>query len=86
MKTVIMAVYDKATEAFMRPWNAQSKGQASRMFADEVRREGTDLNTHPEDYTLFHIGNYDDQAGMLEPMEPTRVISGIDVLQKGDDK
>lgn len=69
MKTIICSIYDKATEAYMRPWTAQTEGQAVRMFEDEVLKEGTPVNAHPEDYALFRMGTFDDNKG-VESEEP----------------
>lgn len=70
MKTIVIAIYDKATEAYMRPSTFQSKGQAIRMFIDEANREGSEIGRHPEDFSLFHIGNYTDHDAKLEPIDP----------------
>ena len=60
MKYVICSIYDTAVDAYMRPFVAQSPGEAVRMFVDETNREGTPLNAHPEDYALFQIGEFYD--------------------------
>lgn len=70
MKIIFVSVFDKATNAYMRPFAAQSIGQAIRMFEDEVTRPDSDVGKHPEDYALFHVGMFDDNAGALEGMEP----------------
>lgn len=70
MKTIFVAVYDKATEAYMRPWMAQSDGQAVRLFEDEMNREDSEVGKHPEDYSLFRIGSFNDNNGALEGQEP----------------
>lgn len=66
MKHVICSVYDSATEAYMRPFTAQTVGQAVRMFEDEVRAEGNPLSAHPEDYSLFQIGTFNDNTAEME--------------------
>ena len=65
MKHVICSIYDTAVEAYMRPFTAQSEGQAIRLFTDEVCREGSEMSNHPEDYALFAIGTFDDHSGMI---------------------
>lgn len=70
MKMIVCSVYDSATQAYMRPWFAQTEGQALRIFADEVMREGSELGAHPEDFSLFILGLYTDHDGSLMPEEP----------------
>lgn len=56
----IFAVYDSKAEAYMSPFFMQSKGQAIRAFGNSASDLTTDLGRHPEDFTLFHLGEYDD--------------------------
>jgi len=57
--------------------------QAVRSFTDEVNRvsETNEMNRHPSDYELYHVGTYDDQAGHLEPVSPPiLIVRGKDVF------
>lgn len=59
-------------------------GQAIRSFGDECRRKepGNVLATHPEDFELWHIGEYDDITGTFagmgeyEPFERKQIAVG----------
>ena len=79
MRTVICSIFDKATHAYMRPFQAQAVGQAIRMFEDLVRDPQTEVGKHREDYTLFHIGYFHDNSGQLEPIEPVPLRRGQEV-------
>ncbi len=81
MEMVICAIFDKATSAYMRPFPAQTIGQALRQFSDEANREGTPINAHPEDYSLFHLGNFYDNNAKLEPLEPRCVGRAHELIQ-----
>lgn len=59
----IYTVYDSKLEAYMQPFFMQSKGQAVRAFTDSVNDQTTQFNKHPEDFTLFELGEYDDSTG-----------------------
>ena len=61
----IFSVYDSKAEAFMQPFFMTSKGQAVRAFTDLVRDDSSSLNKHPEDYALFHIGQFDDSDASI---------------------
>lgn len=64
-KHIIVAVRDRQLNAYMRPFVAQTKGQAIRSFSDEVNRAGSELNTHPEDYELYQLGIWDEDTGCI---------------------
>lgn len=66
----IITVYDKATQAYMRPFVALSTGQAVRMFEDETQAQGSEIGKHPEDYALFKIGTFNDSSGEVAGCEP----------------
>ena len=46
-------------------FNAVTEGAAQRMIGDMVSSEGHAFNRHPEDYTLFEVGTFDDVSGEL---------------------
>lgn len=63
MKLQICSVHDRALDAYMRPFFAQTIGQAIRIFNDGVNQKDTEMYAHPDDYDLYHLGEFDDQAG-----------------------
>ena len=67
MKQVVVAVKDRAADAFGRPFFVQTQGVAIRSFMDEVNRQAEDnqLYQHPDDFDLFELGMYDDSTGMI---------------------
>jgi len=82
MKLNVYAIRDQAVGAFNTPIFLRSHGEAIRSFADGVNNPGKDnlLNQHPEHYTLYWLGEYDDQYGSFDcPKEPQVLSSGINV-------
>mgnify|MGYP000210770145 CR=1 FL=1 len=54
-------------------------GQAIRDFTDACNNPESKFYAHPEDYTLMHIGEYDDSLGkMFSPEVATALGRGID--------
>lgn len=76
MMQKIFTVYDSKLEAYMQPFFMSSKGQAIRAFTDTVNDPSTQFNKHPEDFTLFEIGEYDDQSGKVQNL-PTPNALGL---------
>lgn len=63
------SVHDAKAEAYLQPFCTKTRGLASRMFTNTVNDENTEFWKHPEDYTLFEIGEYDENSGQLVPHE-----------------
>ncbi len=70
MILLAFAIWDAAAEAYLPPMFMTTKGQAIRSFADAVNEEGHQFARHADDYTLFHVGQFNQDTGMFTPMEP----------------
>ena len=65
--TVMCAIYDKATEAYMRPFQCLTIAQGLRMFEDLFNDPSHDVSRHPEHFSLWKLANFDDQNGEFSP-------------------
>ena len=65
MKQLAFAIYDSASEAYMRPFFMNTIGQAIRQFEDLAVDQEHPIGQHPQDYSLFQIGSYTDHDGVL---------------------
>ena len=81
MRYKVLAVRDRAIDAYGQPFFSASVGAAIRGFTDEVNnpREGNQLNKHPEDFDLYLLGEFDDSKGVFETDTPSQVAIGKDV-------
>lgn len=86
MKTLIVAVRDRVSVAFMQPNFVGSKGGAIRAFADAVNsrdeKSRSMIAQHPEDFDLFLLGSYDDETGLFDTGVPQQIAVGKDLLVK----
>lgn len=77
----ICVVYDSKAEAYLNPFFVRSSGEAIRGFGDEANSKSSDsqLSMHPEDYTLFELGTWDELSGVIELYETKKSLGiGID--------
>lgn len=83
MKLKIVAVRDRAADVFAQPVFVGSLGAAMRSFGDEINRkvEGNALASHPEDYDLYHLGEYDDTDGSFSTHQPRQIAIGKDLVR-----
>lgn len=74
MKTQYFAVYDSAAARYTDPWPAPTVEMALRRFRHTVNQEGNDISMFPEDYSLFHVGEFDPETGRLSGFETPRSL------------
>lgn len=84
----VVSVVDAAVGAFGRPIYVAALGVAIRIFQDEINRvtghqeEPNMLNKHPEDHTLYHLGEFDDVTGQHRLLPaPVALVKGSDVVK-----
>lgn len=68
MKTKLFAIYDDKVEAFARPFFEQTTASAIRAFTEVANNPETAFYKHGADYTLFEIGEFDDNTGEITPL------------------
>lgn len=71
MITKVFTVYDSKAKAYMSPFFDQSHGAAIRAFSDAAKNPQSAIGRHPEDYTLFYLGEYDDLSAYFDLL-PTK--------------
>lgn len=75
MKLQIFSVRDIKISSFNQPNFAPSIGAAIRAFADEVNRKDDNniLNRHPEDFEMYHLGEFDTDTGVFSSVTPRQI-------------
>lgn len=63
-----MAVFDSKGGAHSTPFFSQTLGSATRSFADAANTPDHPLCKNPADYTLFHLGTWDDETAVFTPL------------------
>ena len=79
MKMHILSVYDKATAAYLQPIFTNSKGSVLRQLTDLVKDSSHPFGQHPEDYTLYDLGFWDDNAGIMLTSDPKKMYPLIEL-------
>jgi hypothetical protein len=82
MKTQICVIKDRASDAYSQPMFVASVGTAIRQFSDEVNKdsENNQLYNHPDDFDLYHLGEYDDSMAQFSLLEkPVQIAIGKQV-------
>lgn len=76
MKMLAFCVYDEKVQAYMAPFFAPTLGHAARSFEDTVTgSQGASLvSKHPEDFSLYHVGEFDEISGELRAQVPVVLV------------
>ncbi len=73
-------IFDSKAEIYNLPFYFINDGQATRQFSDAVQNPETPFGKHPEDYTLFRIGLYEDTTAQFESTTPISLGVGIEFV------
>lgn len=82
----IFSVFDSKAAFFGQPFCDQNEGSAIRNFSDAVN-DGSNPNNlwhkHPEDFSLFNIGEFDNETGELIPSLPKSLLTASAISSLG---
>ncbi len=72
----MFTIFDSMAEFHSKPLFSRGDGDTIRSFADAVNDPQTAISKHPEHYTLFKIGTFDDSTTHID-MLPTPKSLGL---------
>lgn len=72
----IFTVFDSKAEAYLPPFYMGTKAQAVRAFTDSANDPNHAFHKHPDDYTLFNLGKFDDATAQVHMLK-TPVSMGL---------
>lgn len=76
-------IRDSKTQFFGQPWFMRSHGEAERTFAKLAKDPKSDISNFPEDYDLYHLGEFDDQTGKFELLDtPQHLMKAVNAIPK----
>lgn len=67
MQIKMFSIFDSKAEEFDNPFYARNEATAKRSFRRAVNQEGSAFGEQPGDYTLFEIGVFETDTGLIEP-------------------
>jgi len=74
----VFAVRDSKAAAYALPFFLPRMEVALRSFRDAMKDPKHDMSRHPEDYSLWCLGEFDDNTGAMLPVEPVLVARASD--------
>lgn len=82
MKHSIFVIFDSKAVAYFPPLFLPREEMAVRAFGDCINDVKHNFHAHPEDYTLFSIGSFDDETAALDCFAPKSLCNGIVLVRE----
>ena len=80
MLSIIYTIRDATLEAGTRPMFFATQEQAVRAFSQAVSGGDPHMTENADDFTLYKIGEFDDESQQITGHDPVRVITGFEAL------
>lgn len=77
MRYGMYAIRDEAAAAYCPPAIEQYDDIAIRKFRMAIEGDAT-INFAPADFSLWYLGEYDNESGILYPAQPRLIMRGDD--------
>jgi len=81
----MFTIHDSAAQAFLPPFFYPQDDQARRTFSQCVNDTTHQFGRHPHDYTLFCVGEFDDQTATIHHDTPVAIGNGVEFVQRKND-
>jgi len=82
MIQLVFSIYDSKAKAFLPPFFMPRAEMAQRAFSECANSDDHQFGKHPADYTLFHLGNWDDDTGVFaEKTTPTSMGLALEYVK-----
>ena len=81
----IYSIYDEKAKAYLPLFMLPEEGMAVRTFMQCCNDESHEFGRAPGDYTLFHLGTFDDKKCEIKYETPLKVHNGLELVSKKSD-
>ena len=82
MQANAYAIKDVKAGLYLPPFTAPNHALAIRLFSTRVRDPQSDFHMHSEDFSLWHVGNWDGESGKLQSVTPERIAHANELLNQ----
>ncbi len=80
MKTNIYSIYDTASGIYQKIIQARADGEVMREFQNMCDDESHPVGQHPEDYSIFRLGQFNDQDGFITNDDNECLSTGLEMV------
>lgn len=80
LKLMIFALFDHKGASFGTPMVSRTEDEMKREITTHIRNGNSMLADYPEDFTLFHIGDYSASTGEIKPVVPRSITNLVHLV------
>lgn len=77
----VFSVRDEKTRTYMRPIFDAHTASALRSWSEIVNEPSSPMCKFPSDFSLYEVGQFDDEQGQLIPIVPHLVATALEYKQ-----
>ena len=82
----VYSVYDNAAGAYLPPFTQQNDAMAIRIVQGMVNDGRSIFSQSPADFSVFYLGEYDDENGMFTQDAPPKMLAGcLSLVERSND-
>jgi len=81
----IFCIHDAKASAYLPPFILPRAEMAQRTFGDCINSSDHQFGAHPEDYTLFVLGVWDDETAQYQLDTPKSLGNGVEYVRTDSD-
>jgi len=74
------SIFDTASGLYSRPFFGASHAESHRAFSDIALDANHPIGKHPEDYTLFLVGAFDDTTGKVKDVTNESLATALEAV------
>ena len=80
MRMKVFSIFDSCAGVYDRPFVAHNEASAKRAFGDIAVSADHHIGQHPEHYSLFVVGEWDDNNGVIKPVDRVCVVTALEMV------
>jgi len=78
--TELFSVLDTAASRYMEIFSGPTIEFAIRSFKEACMKKDHQFAKFPEDYSLFHLGTFDEELGIIEAFAPRKIANATSFI------
>lgn len=83
-KMKLYCIFDAAAKAYGAPFPAATPGVAERIFKDMVNNSQYKFGKYPEDYSLWYVGEFDEDSAEIVGSKASLAVTAVQVLRSSE--
>ncbi len=82
MKVQLYAVFDMASGTYEKPFFSTTDDLVRREFENVATAKDTPIGKHPKDYSLWRLGNFDDNTGTVKDEANECLCTALEIMSQ----